>query len=154
MTKLTHSIPLAAFWLGIAVVVPFAALALQIATGWPMGARAIGPALYALTIFGAVILSFMGGAHWGVAVADTHVSTGWRRYGVAVLPALAAWGGVWIGQKNGLLLLTAAFAALLAYDLWTIRQGETPAWYGPLRIGLTVIVCASLLIAALFGPFS
>lgn len=153
MTKLTHAIPAAALWFGIAGIIPFLALALQVATAWPMGPRLVGPALYALAIYGAVILSFMGGAQWGLAVADTHLATGWRRYGVAVLPALAAWTGVWIGQRNGLFILTAAFAALLAYDLWTVSLGEAPAWYGPLRIGLTAIVCASLLAASLFGPF-
>lgn len=153
MTKLTHAIPAAALWLGFAGIIPFVALALQVATGWPRGPREIGPALYALTIYGAVILSFMGGVQWGIAVADTHISEGWRRYGIAVVPALIAWAGVWIGQYNGLMLLAAAFAALLAYDLWTVSLGEAPSWYGRLRIGLSAVVCVSLLAAAQFGPF-
>jgi Protein of unknown function (DUF3429) len=153
MPRSTIAIPLAAFWLGLAGLIPFAVLALEIATGWPFGPRSIGPALYALTIYGAVILSFLGGTHWGMAVADPRLGVGWRRFGIAVIPALVAWLGVWIGQQNGLLLLTAAFAALLAYDLWTIARGETPVWYGRQRTALTAIVCAALLAAALFGPF-
>jgi hypothetical protein len=153
MTKLTHAIPTAALWLGVAGIIPFIGLAVQVATGWPRGGREIGPALYALTIYGAVILSFMGGVQWGIAVADTHLATGWRRYGIAVVPALIAWAGVWIGQRDGLLILTTAFAALLVYDLWTVNLGEAPSWYGHLRIGLSAMVCAALLAAAQLGPF-
>jgi hypothetical protein len=153
MLRTTIAIPLAAFWLGLAGIIPFAVLGLEVATGSPFGPRAIGPALYALTIYGAVILSFLGGAQWGLAVADSHLGIGWRRYGLAVLPAIVAWLGVWVGQQNGLLLLTAAFAVQLAYDLWTIARGEVPVWYGRQRTVLTAIVCACLLGAALFGPF-
>jgi hypothetical protein len=146
-------IPLAALALGIAGLLPFAGLAVQVATGWPMGPRLTGPALYALLIYAAIIVSFLGGAQWGLAVAAHGGSDEWRRYGAAVLPSLAGWLGLWIGGKSGLLLLSAAFCVLLGYDMWTIARGEGPAWYGRLRVRLTAGVVASLVVAALFGPF-
>jgi hypothetical protein len=146
--------PTAAWWLGLFGVVPFAACALQVASGWPLGGRMTGPALFLLLNYGAVILSFMGGAQWGLAVASSSSGTeAWRRYGVSVLPALLGWLGLWIGARSGLLLMTAGFAMLLTYDLWTVAQGEAPAWYGRLRIVLTAAVVGSLLLAATFGPF-
>jgi hypothetical protein len=116
-----------------------------------MGPRSTGPALYLLLTYGAVILSFMGGVQWGLAVASG--GSDLRRYGISVVPALLAWLGLYLGALNGLLVVAAAFAALLAYDLWTVRRGEAPAWYGRLRVRLTVAVLAMLLSAAWLGPF-
>lgn len=150
--KPISEIPSAALWLGLAGLVPFLGCALQVATGWPLGPRMTGPALYLLTTYGALILSFMGGAQWGLAVAQPS-SAAWRRFGVSVLPALLAWAGLWIGARTGLLLLTSGFAALLAYDLWTVEHGEAPAWYGRLRLLLSAGAIVCLLAAALLGPF-
>jgi Protein of unknown function (DUF3429) len=111
-----------------------------------------GPALYALPLYGAVILSFMGGVQWGLAVAASPAANDWRRYGLSVIPALVAWGGLWIGGTTSLYLLMAGFAALLAYDLWTVQQGEAPAWYGRLRSALTATVVICLAAVAVWGP--
>jgi hypothetical protein len=148
-------IPLAALLLGAAGMLPFVATAVQVSTGWPLSPRMTGPALYNLTIYSGVILSFLGGVQWGLALArqPTGDARDWRRYGVSILPSLAAWAGLWFAARNGLLLLAASFVAALIYDLWTVRLGEAPRWYGRLRIGLTVVVVAALLAAALFGPF-
>jgi Protein of unknown function (DUF3429) len=145
-------IPRSAFWLGAAGVLPFAACAVQILAAWPLSPRLIGPALYALTLYGAVILSFMGGVQWGMAVAQTPSDADARRFSISVLPAFAAWAGLWLGELRGFLLLLAGFVALLVYDLWTVRQGEAPQWYARLRIGLTAAVVACLGLVATFGP--
>jgi Protein of unknown function (DUF3429) len=161
---LRDPIPRAALILGLAGALPFLAGALQVATGWPMGPRSTGPALYLLTIYGAIILSFMGGAQWGLAVAISvrrdndgdngwHGAASWRRYGLSVVPALIAWAGLWFAARTGLMVLVAGFVTLLVYDLWSVAQGEAPAWYGRLRFGLTSAVVVCLLAAAIFGPF-
>jgi hypothetical protein len=164
-------IPSAALWLGLAGLIPFVACAVQIALGLPLQAKFVGPAIYALQLYSAVILSFMGGAQWGLAVRDapggadtrdraatldrtaTLETMDWRRYGISVLPALIAWAGLWIGGRNGLLLIAAGLATLLAYDLWTVARGEAPAWYGRLRAILTAVAVTALVIAAAFLPF-
>jgi Protein of unknown function (DUF3429) len=151
-----RAIPFPALALGVAGLIPVMATALQVAAGWPLSPRMTGPALYNLTLYAGVILSFLGGVQWGLALAQS--STGdardWRRYGISVLPSLMAWAGLWLAARNGLLILAVSFVASLAYDLWTVRLGEAPVWYARLRIGLTAVVVSALLAAAMFGPLS
>lgn len=144
MTMATR-IPAAALLLGVAGVIPFAALALLIALG---GAGLLAPeqAARVLQLYGAVILSFMGGAQWGLASARPEGPKA-RALAVSVLPALFAWASFLAPGETALAALAATFLALLLYDIWTVRQGEAPAWYGRLRIGLTLAVIASLLAA-------
>jgi Protein of unknown function (DUF3429) len=158
---MTHSpshtaIPLPALVLGAAGVIPVVATALQVATGWPLSPRLTGPALYNLTIYAGVILSFLGGVQWGLALAQptSGGARDWRRYGISVLPSLAAWAGLWLAARNGLLVLAASFVAALVYDLWTVRLGEAPLWYGRLRIGLTAVVVGAVLAVVMFGPLA
>jgi hypothetical protein len=150
-----ETIPTPARLLGLAGLIPFAATAIEV-----IFARKIvfgpGPALYALQIYGAVILSFMGGAQWGLAVAQNaarETPEDWRRYAVSVLPSFVAWAGLWFTGQTGLLLLAGGFLALLAYDFWTIRNGEVAPWYGRLRIMLTAGVVTILAATAMLGPF-
>lgn len=129
-------------------LVPFLVLALGVVTGRLFGA---GPSLYALQIYAAVSLSFLGGIHTGMAMRDQ--DRHWRRHAVAALPIVAAWAGVWFAGARGLLVLAAGFAVLLVYDLWTVSKGEIPPWYGTLRLRLTPVIVAALLATAHFGPF-
>lgn len=143
----SRQIPPAALMLGAAGVIPFAALALLIAMG---GAGLIAPeqAGRMLRLYGALILSFMGGAQWGLSTARPEGPKA-RALAVSVLPALFAWAAFLIPTGPGLLALSAAFLALMLYDLWTVRRGEAPVWYGRLRVGLTLAVIASLSAASL-----
>ncbi len=143
-----NDIPQAALVLGLGGLIPFGVLAAGVLTGWVFGA---GPSLYALQIYAAVILSFMGGAQWGMAVGSS--SADWQRYGVSVVPTFVAWAGVWFSGAKGLWIMAAGFAALLAYDAWTVSVGEAPSWYGRLRVLLTAVVVACLVATAIFGPF-
>lgn len=147
--------PTAAFWLGAAGALPFVGLAIVAAIFGPsvgplpiVGALPVSP-IDALRFYGAVILSFMGGVHWGLALAKAaDGATAWRRYGVSVVPALWAWLALFAAPALGLFLLAVGFAALLAYDLAAIRRGEAAAWYATLRWPLTVTVVSCLLLAA------
>ncbi len=141
-------IPYPAHILGIAGLIPFVLLAYDVITGKIFGTP---PALYALQIYGAVILSFLGGIQWGLAVANS--SAEWRRYVIGILPAIVAWASVWFAGVRGIGIMAAGYAMMLAYDLMTVRHKEAPEWYGVLRIRLTVIVVGALAITAQFGPF-
>jgi hypothetical protein len=142
-----RSIPRPALVLGAAGVIPFAALALLMALG---GAGLLAPeqAERVLRLYAALILSFMGGAQWGLASASARGPSA-RALAVSVLPALFAWAAFLVPSRPGLLALAAAFLALMLYDLWTVARGEAPAWYGRLRIGLTLAVVACLAVAGL-----
>lgn len=138
-------IPAAASILGWAGVVPFAGLTLAAALGLALPV----PTGLALIGYGAVILSFMGGAQWGLTVrAPDGADRSIRGYAASVLPALLAWPCLLLPERPALILLAVGFAALLAYDLRTVRQGQAPPWYGRLRSQLTIAVTLLLLIAA------
>jgi len=112
-----------------------------------------GSASLWLAAYGAVILSFMGGAQWGLATGKVN-SNPWRAFGVSVIPALVAWPALFLPITWALATLSVTFAGLLAYDLWTVRQGQAPAWYGQLRLGLTaaVVLCLTFAILANRAP--
>ena len=147
--KPRQTIPPAALLFGAAGVLPFAALALAIALGG-VGVLAPEQAERVLRLYAALILSFMGGAQWGLASASAG-GPSTRALAVSVLPALFAWATFLVPSRPGLLALAAAFLALMLYDLWTVSRGEAPSWYRRLRIGLTLAVVASLAAAGLIG---
>ena len=103
-----------------------------------------------LVLYGAIILSFMGGAQWGLSMV-TGGSTMRTRLAISVLPALAAFGLWFLPATGALLGLAAVFVALLLYDIATARAGAAPAWYPALRIQLTSAVVICLLLASLIG---
>ena len=139
------TIPRAALILGWLGVTPFAGFAVAIAAGWPL-ATDVG--LRGLIRYGAIILSFMGGVHWGLALrpAADRANT-WPRLVISVLPAIAAWASLaFLPMLVATGVLAAAFALLLVYDVETVRRGLAPAWYASLRAPLTAVVIVCLLI--------
>lgn len=138
-------VPKPARILGLAGAIPFVGLALIGLSG--LGADAW--VLSALLGYGATILSFMGGIHWGLAMAQNDPS--WERLGASVIPALVGWLALLLGGGTGLVLLAAAFAALLLYDLREVAARRAPDWYPSLRRLLTGLVCLSLIVAAIAG---
>jgi hypothetical protein len=149
MQDVSH-IPLPAFVLGWLGVIPFAAFALLAATG---GVLPHGAARSGFVLYGAIILSFMGGAQWGLSMVTTRgePSSMGPRLAISVLPALAAFGLWFLPATQALLGLAAVFVALLLYNMAAARVGAAPAWYPALRIQLTSAVVVCLLLASLIG---
>ena len=148
-TQATSQIPRSAFVLGWLGVVPFVALSLLAVTG---GVLPSGNAMRWLATYGLIILSFMGGAQWGLAMqAGSQDGAKGAGLGISVLPALVAFGLSFLPARSVLLGLSAAFVALLAYDLWTARVGTAPDWYPALRLQLTGAVVICLLTTAILG---
>jgi len=131
-------VPPAAAWLGGFGAVPFVGLAVALVLPVGMPRELLGQALAG---YGAVILSFMGAIHWGLAIAPG-ASVG----GDALSSRLV---GSVVPPTIGFLVLAAAFAGLLGIDLRATRRGLAPAWYPKLRVPLTVTVVAALLVAAI-----
>lgn len=141
-------VPASAVWLGGLGLVPF--LALSIASLVLTGAWKTA-AVDGLLTYGAVILSFLGGVHWGVAMTTSiaHPERGIDsgRLGISVAPSLVGWAALLIEARYGLAVLAIGFAANLLLDLRSTRQGLAPPWYPTLRKPLTTIVIASLMLA-------
>ena len=144
LARLLPDVPTPAALLGLAGVLPFAVAALLSLQDGATGEWA----RFALLAYGAVILSFLGGIHWGLALAGRG-SPAALDLGIGVLPSLAGWAGLLAGGTTGLLVLLAGFLAVLAVDIGLSRDGRAPAWFARLRTVLTGAVSASLLLAML-----
>lgn len=136
------------YGLGFAGVLPFAAASLAVWAPANWLDPAIGASLTQWQLgYGAVILSFMAGARWGLAI-HTGITA---RLIPAVIPALLGWVclvpaallDVSVGAR--LLGLAIAFGGL-ALTEW--RSGEWAPWYTSLRIKLSLSVILCLLISA------
>jgi hypothetical protein len=144
-------VPRSAAWLGGLGALPFIALA------GAMPFLASGPrslAADALVAYGATILSFLGGIHWGLAIAPEGGSGRTRltaRLILSVVPSLAAWAALLVADTIGLFVLALAVAAMLWVDIRAARSGTAPPWYPTLRIPLTCIVVAALLLGTVLS---
>lgn len=102
----------------------------------------------ALIAYGAVILSFMGAVHWGLAIGSDRRDRN-ALYVLGVLPALTGWFATMLSPPAALSALAIAFAAVPALDRMAIEKGLAPPWYRRLRRPLTAAVVASLALGAI-----
>ena len=109
-----------------------------------------GLALIVIGIYGAVILSFVGAVHWGLAMA------GGRRpvwFVWSVMPALYAWPPiVFMDTGTALLALVPGFLVCWSVDRRATEAGLLPAWYMRLRHMLTLGASMALAAASLAPP--
>ena len=138
--------PELAVWLGYGGLIPFAICAAAAHGSTPTLAAygLIGAANY-----GAVILSFVGAIHWGLAMQDgRHVY--WFSW--SVTPALVAWAAVsLLDVRLSMLALVPAFTLAWSVDRQAFQRGLLPAWYMRLRHILTGGAVVGLLFTA-FAP--
>lgn len=130
--------------LGALGLLPFAAIGIAL---WFVESNQLIWLSVLLTTYAAIILSFMGGVYWGMAMASPARGRN-RWYAIGVLPALIGWCATMLTPAAGLMLMGAAFAGVYALDLAAVAQGLAPPWYRRLRRPLTVGVIISLMIAA------
>ena len=144
-------IPVNTVWLGGLGVVPFAASSAVAVLASPQ-ISAHGE--FALLVYGAVILSFLGGILWGRILALGSVealSNQTRTLITSIVPSLIGWIAVLIGPELGLPALAIAFFFMLITDLIHAKGNLFPAWYPKLRVPLTLTVIPFLLVPAVFG---
>ena len=144
-----ETVPPLALGLGAAGLLPFAA---GTAGLWWLDPLDAGQLVGPLVGYAAVILSFMGAVHWGLAMSlpSTRGEAGRNRvwFIVSVLPALCGWTALLLSPLPGLLLLVFGFGSVFWLDLLSIRAGIAPVWYVRLRAPLSVIVGSLLLFSA------
>jgi hypothetical protein len=138
------SAPSAAIYLGYAGAIPFVAGALAT---FPISGSLREWGVVLLLNYGAIILSFMGGVHWGAAMLRDDSSL--ASLGKSVAPALLALVATLFGGKAGLLLLASGFAGLLIHDQRETAAGRLPAWYPSLRRPLSAIVISALILGVI-----
>lgn len=129
--------------LGYAGLIPFvglaAALWLARPAPWPLASMA-------LLGYGAVISSFLGALHWGLAMRAGPVAPA-RLLLYGVVPSLVGWVALLLGEAPGLLLVAVLLWACLAVDRVVFGHYRLQAWM-PLRWHLTVVASLSCLAGA------
>lgn len=102
-------------------------------------------AIHSVTLYGAVILSFIGAVHWGrVISAPLEDPFGSLWLMAAVVPSLLGWLALQLPAPWTVLLLLAGFALAWNGDRRATRAGLLPSWYGHMRDRLTLVVCLTL----------
>lgn len=131
-----------AWGLGLAGLIPF--IAASGAAWWAPTAWQV-TAIYGFTYYSAVILSFLGGVHWGSALQVSRLGNG-RRLVLAMVPSLIAWPALLFDVVTGLWVLLAGFVLIGLYDVSRDGREGFPRWYTGLRCVLTGIVGAAHLV--------
>ncbi|MBL8517928.1 MAG: DUF3429 domain-containing protein [Betaproteobacteria bacterium] len=124
---------------------PFLSATLSLVAGGPFHPTT---SVVMLITYAAVILSFLGGIHWGLAlkIMGDAPTSATRLFILSVLPSLAGWG-ILFGLANPHWQLAAAagvFAAVWALDGLLTVQGILPRWFFNLRSLITAIVVSCL----------
>ena len=101
--------------------------------------------------YGAVILSFLGGLHWGRVITSPNVNgssdSTWLIW--SVCPSLLGWVALLLPVKAGAMSLSLCFLAALQIDQKLFQEQIWPAWMRPLRLHLSLFAVASLTSLAL-----
>lgn len=136
-----------AFRLGLLGAVPLVVLSLWLAAiagdhPWRQATITL------LAQYSAVVLSFLGGSRWGLALRQKGQART-ADMAMAVLPPLVAWASLSVPLPYTFAVLAAAHAAQGAWDAFAVHAGAAPHWYGRLRGILTAIAVAALVLAFL-----
>lgn len=139
-------LPPIAIVLGAAGLIPFMVLGLG-----AVGAnadRSFGAA-EALVGYGAVILAFLGGVHWGFTLSEEGEPPAARtRLGLGVVPALVGWSAILCGIGGfpvlSFVVLIAGFVGTVLVEFRAQKRDLMPSGYLALRMALTAIVVAIL----------
>ena len=139
---IAHRRPLSVAWLGYGGLLPF--LALSLGSVLDVHHRLLWAD--ALVGYGAVILSFVGALHWGLAMALPDLPESTRRgcYLWSVVPALLAWPATVLSADYASLLLIFGFIAHYLQDRRLAPLARLPGWYLPLRLQLSAVACLCL----------
>jgi hypothetical protein len=108
------------------------------------------PAITALVTYSAVILSFLAGIEWGLAIRDESGTESTRAIalGLSTVSSLAAWALLWLPSATWQIgSALALFVAVWGADQWMAGRGLLPTWFVDLRTAVTALVAAILAVA-------
>ena len=143
-----NSIPKAALILGLAGVLPFVVFGLLAIT---LGGGSVTPKLADTLLigYGAVILSFIAGVRWGLALTVPNESDQALQLTVSTVPSTIAWAACFMPFAYGLPLLAFTHAAIAVWDIRGMHNGRGPVWYAKLRMILASLVVGILVFVGL-----
>ncbi|XP_030258374.1 transmembrane protein 69-like [Sparus aurata] len=133
--------PKPALYLGFSGLIPFISAPLLMAA-----TQSFYPEVaYAQMVYGATIVSFLGGARWGFAIPEgSPAQPDWMNLGNSVVPSLLAWLALLCRDNfaEGALVVIMGLGLSLHYDL-TLLPGY-PSWFKAMRTVLTLVATFSL----------
>ncbi len=138
-----EAIPVALWAIALLALSPFPIAALLHSYG---PAQYAGPALAALLVWSAVVLSFLGGVRWGLETREPRPR--WMRQGFSALCAVAAW--VILLARSAApdaWILGGFIAAFLVQWLFDHQVPDAPSRYPVLSTAVTAAACVSLALA-------
>jgi hypothetical protein len=133
-------LPPMALRLGYAGLVPFVVGALLV---WIVREDAHPYATLALSAYAAVIVSFLGGIHWGIGFRDGDA----RSFLWGVVPSLVAWVAVMMPASAGLVIHGAMLWACYAVDRRSYPRHGLARWL-TLRFRLSAVAGFACFIGA------
>uniref|UniRef100_A0AAQ4QV87 Transmembrane protein 69 n=2 Tax=Gasterosteus aculeatus aculeatus TaxID=481459 RepID=A0AAQ4QV87_GASAC len=142
--------PKPALYLGVSGLIPFLFAPLSMAA-----TQSFYPELAcAQVVYGACIVSFLGGARWGFALpAGSPAQPDWMNLGNSVVPSLLAWLALLCRDNfaEGALVVIMGLGLSLHYDL-TLLPGY-PSWFKAMRTVLTLVATFSLVATLVIKEF-
>ena len=142
-----NNIPRSALCYGLAGLLPFWGLAIFIVlTDTQMKDFAVQIKI----TYGAVILSFLGGMHWGLAATNERYAN-WLYLGWGIMPPLIAWGALFLQPFLGIIILIFGFLAAAIIDFRIFSINLNNSWFGGLRTVLSIGTISALLLTLSFG---
>jgi hypothetical protein len=145
--SLSARIPRSALALGLAGLIPFVAGAAALWGAIPLLSPETG--LKLAIVYGAVILSFLGGIRWGTAIGPYDQRRQALEFSASVLGSLAGLAAAFLPAIPALALLIAGFLMQGLWDVMSVDAGRLPAWFGRLRMILTAGAVVALVVALL-----
>jgi len=142
-----RTLPTLAIILGIAGIIPFAVLGIaSVGGGSPTSSLT---AVRGLVGYGAVILAFLGGVHWGFTLGEAKDPRATRaRLTLGVLPSLVGWvalfASIVASPVISLIILIAGFIGTVVVEARAQARDLMPSGYMALRWIMSVVVVALL----------
>ena len=148
------TVPAPARTIGLAGLIPFVACAVAVWAGTP---EIQLEGLRMQMGYAAVILTFLGGVHWGRALqTDSMAGIGWERLIWSVTPCLIAWIALRMHPAIALFVFIGTFSLAFFIDRRAVKAGFLPDWYLDLRKVLTLgaLMCLTATLArfTVLGP--
>lgn len=155
-------LPILAVLLGLAGLLPFLGCTIGI-IAFPSQVP-VPNLVHAIIAYGAVILAFLGGVHWGFAlepapsvVVPGHAATDNRRLALGVLPSLLGWAALLVPLVSSpliaIVLLILGFVLTTLAEAQAHRRGTMPGGYMALRWVLSAVAVLCLLVVLLARTF-
>ncbi len=141
-----RALPPIAIALGIAGIIPFALLGIGAVGASPESSLA---AARALVGYGAVILAFLGGVHWGFTLGEEGDGRVVRaRLTLGVVPSLVGWSAIVCsiiaGPVLSLAVLIAGFVGTVIVESRAEKRDLMPHGYMAMRWVISIVVIALL----------